>query len=228
MKRSELNAIILDAERFFSEQGFRLPPFAFWTPGEWRGIGPEADGIRKAGLGWDVTDFGRGEYRALGLVLFTLRNGDAKDPMDTRHYAEKAMLVGDNQVTPWHFHWQKTEDIINRAGGTLVIELAWATGDTDELDDRPIDVWTDGTLRAVEPGGAVELAPGESVTLPPRMYHTFYGRSGGGRVLVGEVSNVNDDATDNRFLEPVGRFPVIEEDEPPYRMLCNEYPPAPS
>ena len=32
--------------------------------------------------------------------------------------------------------------------------------------------------------------------------------------------------TDNRFLNPLGRFPTIEEDEAPYRLLCNEYPPA--
>ncbi len=40
----------------------------------------------------------------------------------------------------------------------------------------------------------------------------------------GEVSQCNDDNTDNRFNPPVGRFPAIEEDEPPYRLLCNEYP----
>ena len=49
---------------------------------------------------------------------------------------------------------------------------------------------------------------------------------GTGPVLLGEVSQVNDDNTDNRFYEPVGRFPAIEEDEPPYRLLCGEYPPA--
>ena len=36
----------------------------------------------------------------------------------------------------------------------------------------------------------------------------------------------NDDNTDNRFYEPLGRFPEIEEDEPPYRLLCTEYPAA--
>ena len=37
-------------------------------------------------------------------------------------------------------------------------------------------------------------------------------------------SRPNDDSNDNRFNPPVGRFPAIEEDEPPYRLLCNEYP----
>ncbi len=43
-------------------------------------------------------------------------------------------------------------------------------------------------------------------------------------MLIGEVSMCNDDNTDNRFLKPLGRFPTIEEDEAPYRLLCNEYP----
>ena len=48
----------------------------------------------------------------------------------------------------------------------------------------------------------------------------------GGDVLLGEVSMCNDDENDNRFYEPIGRFPKIEEDEAPYRLLCNEYPDA--
>ena len=44
--------------------------------------------------------------------------------------------------------------------------------------------------------------------------------------MIGEVSMVNDDANDNHLLNPLGRFPTIEEDEAPYRLLCNEYPAA--
>jgi len=42
-------------------------------------------------------------------------------------------------------------------------------------------------------------------------------------VLVGEVSKVNDDNTDNRFYESVGRFSAIEEDEAPLYLLVNDY-----
>ncbi len=66
------------------------------------------------------------------------------------------------------------------------------------------------------------LSPGESITLPSRLYHEFWGA--GSRVLVGEVSLVNDDRTDNRFYEPVGRFPEIEEDESPLHLLVGDYP----
>ena len=72
----------------------------------------------------------------------------------------------------------------------------------------------------------MRLTPGMSISIPPRLYHDFEVEPGTGPVLIGEVSAVNDDQSDNRFLPPVGRFPSIEEDEPPYRLLCTEYPPA--
>ena len=225
MRRSEINRRIREAERFFASRRFELPPFAFWTPADWRSRGHEADEIRSRRLGWDLTDFGQGRFDDVGLILFTLRNGDPAEPSSKR-YAEKAMIVGELQVTPWHFHWQKTEDIINRGGGKLVIELARASPDEKGFADEQFEVSCDGIRRRLSPRERIVLLPGESVTLEPRVYHTFWADSGSGRVLVGEVSSVNDDATDNRFLEPQGRFPTIEEDEPPYRLLCTEYPPA--
>lgn len=75
-------------------------------------------------------------------------------------------------------------------------------------------------------GSYVTLHPGESVTLSPHQYHEFHAAPGTGSILIGEVSQCNDDNTDNRFYEEAGRFPEIEEDEVPYRLLCNEYPPA--
>jgi hypothetical protein len=222
MKRSEINALIRESEAFFAEQHFALPPFASWTPEEWATKGHEADEIRENALGWDLTDFGSGDFGAFGLVLFTVRNGDVDDPAQKK-YAEKLMISGDEQMTPWHFHWAKTEDIINRGGGRFICELAWASGDEAELSDRPVEVSCDGVVKKVEPKGRIVLKPGESITLVPKLYHRFWGE---GKVLVGEVSSVNDDSSDNRFLKPVGRFPEVDEDEPPYRHLCNEYPAA--
>lgn len=226
MRRSEINRRIREAERFFGSCRFELPPFARWTPEDWRSRGHEADEIRSRRLGWDLTDFGSGRFDDVGLILFTLRNGDPADPA-SKKYAEKAMIVGELQVTPWHFHWQKTEDIINRGGGRLVMELAKASPDEHSLSDDPLEVSCDGVRRALRARARIVLAPGESVTLEPRVYHSFWAEPGGGRVLAGEVSSVNDDAADNRFLEPTGRFPAVEEDEPPYRLLCTEYPPPP-
>lgn len=224
MRRSQINALIKDAEAFFAEHRFALPPFARWTPEEWQEKGSEADEVRQKQLGWDLTDFGSGDFDKIGLLLVTIRNGDAESPGATRNYAEKIMIVRENQVTPWHFHWSKAEDIINRGGGNLVVELARATDDEGGLADRDVEVSCDGVVRRVPARGRIVLEPGESITLLPRVYHTFRGQAGRGRVLVGEVSRTNDDSADNRFLEPRGRFPAIEEDATPYRLLCNEYP----
>ena len=81
-----------------------------------------------------------------------------------------------------------------------------------------------GEERTVPAGTKVRLVPGESITIYPYMYHDFHVEEGSGDVLLGEVSMCNDDENDNRFYEPIGRFPEIEEDEEPYRLLCNEYP----
>jgi hypothetical protein len=84
----------------------------------------------------------------------------------------------------------------------------------------------DGRAIVVPAGTQVRITPGESITIYPYMYHDFSAEEGTGPVLLGEVSQCNDDNSDNRFLESIGRFPAIEEDEPPYRLLLNEYPNA--
>jgi D-lyxose ketol-isomerase len=132
------------------------------------------------------------------------------------------MIVEENQETPMHFHWAKMEDIINRGGGNLVIELYNATSE-NKLDTTTVHFKTDGITRTVKAGGKVILTPGESICLEPGMYHRFYGEAGKGKVLVGEVSMVNDDSKDNCFYETVGRFPVIEEDEKPLHLLVCDY-----
>jgi D-lyxose ketol-isomerase len=222
MKRSEINAIMRDANAFFRKRSFYLPPFAYWSPEEWATRGPEVCEIVDNGLGWDITDFGQGDYPNLGLFLFTLRNGTPENlrSKQGKIYAEKIMIVNPDQVTPMHFHWAKTEDIINRGGGNLVVRLYNATDD-GELAESPVSVSTDGVRRTVSAGDAIVLTPGESITLPPYLYHSFWGF--GSRVLVGEVSAVNDDQEDNRFHQTVGRFPDIIEDEPPLYLLVNDY-----
>ena len=222
MKRSEVNAIIRDADTFIRARGFHLPPFAYWSPRDWAVRGKEAREIVENKLGWDITDFGSGDYRKTGLFLFTVRNGnpDNLKTMQGKIYAEKIMVVDVDQVTPMHFHWGKMEDIINRGGGNLVIQLYNSTPD-DGLADSEVTVSMDGVTRLVKAGGIVTLSPGESITLATRLYHKFWGK--GGRVLVGEVSVVNDDDRDNRFYQATGRFPSIEEDEPPLYLLCTAY-----
>lgn len=221
MKRSEINKIIKDAIAFLDEHKFLLPPFAYFTPEEWKEKNHEYDEIRNNVLGWDITDFGSGDFRSCGLFLFTLRNGNAHNPDDKKVYAEKIMIVEENQVTPYHYHWYKQEDIINRGGGVLVMRL-YNSGPNGEMLDTPVTVHKDGRAYQVAAGERVEAYPGESISLERGQYHTFWAE--GGMCLIGEVSRVNDDNVDNRFYEKVGRFPEIEEDEPILYPLFSEYP----
>ncbi|MCB0250397.1 MAG: D-lyxose/D-mannose family sugar isomerase, partial [Anaerolineae bacterium] len=55
MKRSEINAIMRDADSFMRGHGFRLPPFAYWTPDDWASKGEEVREIVDRQLGWDIT-----------------------------------------------------------------------------------------------------------------------------------------------------------------------------
>ena len=217
MKRSEINAILRSAQDFFDQYRFSLPTWANWTPQDWTAHGRSCREIVDCQLGWDITDFGSGDFAKRGLTLFTLRNGKLGQWPKT--YAEKIMVVDDGQETPTHFHFQKAEDIINRGGGVLVLQL-WNSDGAGEKAPTAVEVSIDGLRRSVEAGGTVRLAPGESICLTRGLYHRFYGE---GRVLVGEVSQVNDDHSDNRFYETLGRFPRIDEDEAPWRLLVSDY-----
>lgn len=220
MKRSEINQLIRSSKDFFNQMNFKLPPWAFWKPADWKGKYETCQEIVDNMHGWDLTDFGGGDFNKRGLILFTLRNGNPE--RDKKVYAEKIMIVDEMQETPMHFHWSKMEDIINRGGGNLVIELNMSDKDENFSEDE-IEVKTDGVLRKVKPGGSVILEPGESICLTQGLYHRFYGEQGKGKVLVGEVSMVNDDSADNRFHSPVGRFPEIIEDEEPIHLLASDY-----
>lgn len=222
MKRSEINAIIRKFETMLAEYRFALPDFLSFTPQEWAEKGHEYDEIRDNALGWDITDFGLGDYYKTGLALITIRNGNVNMDQYTKCYAEKICLCLDGQSCPNHYHWNKMEDIINRGGGEMVFRL-WNAGKDNSLADTDVLICQDGRRYYVKAGEEIILKPGQSMSLYPGYYHEYYVR---GDVLVGEVSMCNDDANDNCFYTPVGRFPAIEEDEAPYRLLCNEYPPA--
>lgn len=224
MKRSEINAILKDAIKFIDGFKFALPPFAKWTPDDWKTKGKECDEIRDNMLGWDITDYGLGRFNEVGLVLITIRNGNQNNPKYSKPYAEKLLVSQENQVCPMHFHWQKAEDIINRGGGIMMMQLYNSTKDGELCKETDVVVTSDGVELIVPAGTVLELEVGQSVTLTRGMYHAFWAKEGSGAVLIGEVSQCNDDNTDNRFYEPMGRFPTIEEDEAPFRLLCTEYP----
>lgn len=218
MKRTEINAILSGAAAFFRRNRFKLPAWAAWSPKQWKNHMAFAKRVKSLQMGWDVTDFGTGDFEKTGLVLFCIRNGG---PANGKKYAEKIMVVREGQLTPLHFHFKKKEDIINRGGGVLAIEM-FNADKKEGLAKSMVRVRVDEMERTLKPGKPLFLHPGESITLVPGLYHRFYGVKGKGKVLVGEVSDVNDDNSDNRFYEPMGRFPSITENAAPLYPLWKE------
>ncbi|GHU14088.1 hypothetical protein FACS1894161_4560 [Spirochaetia bacterium] len=218
VKRSEINQAIKFTEKLLDSICFRLPEFGSWDPEQWKIRRAETAVIRQTMLGWDITDFGMGKFSEIGAVLFTLRNGIVGRPEIGCPYAEKLICLRANQRLPQHYHVLKTEDIITRSG-LMWMELFNSKKDGSVDRESPVQVDCDGIRKTYAPGERFEVPPGCSVTLRPYLYHTF-----GASVdtVIGEVSSVNDDKTDNYFSEPVSRFADIIEDEKPVRLLCNE------
>jgi len=211
------------ADDLMRSHGFNLPPFAYWTPEHFKANASDAKALIDARCGWDITDYGAGDFDKMGLFLFTLRNGRLADLQrgGGMCYAEKLLISRQDQLSPMHTHVIKAEDIINRGGATMVVELYGSDDDGNFAEDRGGVVMCDGIARAYSAGEKIKFAPGESLTLMPGDWHAFWGE--GGDVLIGEVSTVNDDETDNIFREPIGRFSNIDEDVAPTHLLVSDY-----
>ena len=161
---------------------------------------------------WDVTDFGLGDFRRFGLTLVNL----ASEP----EYCEKLMYAERDQTTPVHAHRQKKEDIICRVG-RLCIQVWAQRPETAVSAGEPFMAPINGRPTRVPAGSPVVLEAGWRITLVPGVWHAFAPASDS--CIIGEVSTANDDLHDNFFLDPlIGRYPGIEEDEPPLARLISE------
>ena len=223
MKRSEINDAIEYVMKACEDFKLPLPPMAYRTPEEWRNSTEAEREVVDNMLGWDVTDFGTGEFLKYGLTVYVFRNGSFHHPdVYKKPYCEKLLYVRDGQILPFHFHWYKMEDIINRGGGDLEITL-WQSDENEDFTDRDVVVKVDGVETVVPAGGKIVLHPGQSVTLSPYQYHQWQGVPGTGDVMLFEVSMTNDDHTDNRFKVAQDRIPSVEEDEPARHLMFADY-----
>jgi D-lyxose ketol-isomerase len=223
MKRSEINGHIEAAKVLARKMNMALPPFAFWSLEDWLAKGSECDDIRKLMLGWDVTDFGLGDYNKTGRTLFTLRNGSNSYDGCSRRYSEKFIFIDENQAAPIHFHRNKTEDIINRGGGNILVQASRATPE-GQKSNEDFELSVNGVRVKLKADDIIRLTPGESVLIPAGTIHEFWSEEGTGITLSGEIGTICDDVNDNVFLGECLRFCEIEEDEPILHYLCNEYP----
>lgn len=223
MKRSEVNAALRWAKVLLHRNNIRLPRYAYWDLEKWHENKDSIATICRVMLGWDITDFGTGNFDEIGAVLYTVRNGDVEHPDVGVPYCEKYILQKEGQRLPRHYHVFKTEDIINRAGGVLAVYLWNVDPESGEALQSDVTVYMDGIASSFKAGEEILIYPGDSISLPPYVAHIFGPKMGCGELIVGEVSKVNDDNSDNYFLEPIDRFAEIEEDEAILHPLCNEY-----
>lgn len=214
MRRSDVNDIIRAADDFIRSFGVALPPFALWSPAEMRARRAEIGGILTGRLGWDLTDYGSGQFGKTGQVGFALRN--------TQDYAERVMIARHDQHTPLHIHATLARDLVNRGGATLAVKLHAADAKGGPCGVTDVAVALDGRMRWQPAGSVLHLAPGESVTLAAGLWRAFWGE--GGDVLLGEVAAGGDAAADRRFAEPTGSLVLAAEDEAPLHLLVTDYP----
>lgn len=224
MKRSYINELQRWSVDLLDNNNFTLPMFGYWKLEDWKKQKGNIERIKNTMLGWDVTDFGSDDFESVGAVLFTIRNGNIHEEGCGTPYAEKVILMKAGQVLPLHFHFNKTEDIINRGGGVLVLKMYLSNPDGSVDEESDVCIYCDGMKRTLRAGEEIEIHPGNSITLTPYIYHMFIAKENEGDLIVGEVSKINDDNVDNRFAqEAASRFSQIEEDEAILYPLCNEY-----
>jgi len=237
MDRKDINEIIKEGIKFIEKKGlinfllrksgYSMPDEAHWSLEKWHEEwlkNPDSLGnIAKEGLGWDITDFNLGNFYENGLLLYTLSNGvigPDGQPV-SQPYSNKIMVARENQVTPLHRHKRKIEDIACLEGN-LMMKLYNLEEDDIDLD-KDVYIERNGILRRYTPGEPIILTPGNRLRLEPRHWHTFCGYKG--TALLEEASGVNDDRTDNVFLDKrVGRLPAINENEKPRFLLFTELP----
>ena len=220
MKRSQINALLREAEEMFAGIGFALPPWARWSPAEWADHPRAAAYCARRQMGWDVTDFGTGDFARRGLVLLCMRNGLVAND-EERSYAEKLLVVREGQEAPYHFHRFKMEDIIVRGGGELIAQV-FHTDENGAPLETEVEAQVDAEIVPVAARADLVLRHGQSISLPPGVAHRLTAVPGRGTVVLGEVSRVNDDFTDNVFFDEVSRFPPVEEDAPVLWPLWSE------
>jgi D-lyxose ketol-isomerase len=213
MKTSEINDYIDFALINIFKNNIPLPELATINPEK---IDWKLDEINDCNIGWDVTDFGLGDFEKYGRIIFTLRNGNGSS--ECKSYCEKIICGIANQSAPPHYHKKKTEDIINKGGGTMCIKM-WKSGENGEKTDESFTVSVDSIPVNIELNDFLVLSPGNSITINPGIIHQFWGTTD--YTVLGEISNVCDDENDNFFVnDDVKRFPEIEVDEKCRYFLC--------
>ena len=188
MKRSAVNQAIAWPRTICKKTISICPNTPYWPLETWKANAGKLDTVRKVMLGWDITDYGLNDFEHIGSVLYTVRNGSIEDKNVGVPFCEKYIVMRDGQRLTNHYHVAKTEDIINRAGGTLRLYLWKVDPATGKMTDEDVDVYMDGVLHTFKAGEEVLVEPGNSISLTPYIAHHLRPqarqRPSGGRSLL--------------------------------------------
>lgn len=109
------------------------------------------------------------------------------------------------------------EDIINRGGGKMVMELLNQRNDGRVEEEKEVNVEKDGRIVKKKEGENMKIKKGERVKIMKGNWKDLWGE--GGDVMIGEVQNVNEDMKENILREKIGRLQDIEEKEKKLNMI---------
>lgn len=183
MRRSEIDTIIDEARATMRRHGVALPPFADWSPQDWQRHGAATRTMRDRLIGWNIAEFEKDAFARSGIALITTRMGDFEQLPTGRGklYGEKIFVIREGQSVPYHYHWVKTEDVFNRGGATLAIDLV-AVDSQGRPTDAAIDLDRDGLPHHIVARGTIRLSPGEGDQPRSRHRPCLPGRGRGRRL----------------------------------------------
>jgi D-lyxose ketol-isomerase len=215
MKRSQINAALQAARDLLARCQWDLPEWADWSEAEHAANPAVSACLYAQELGWDVTDFGQGDFEARGVTSFCIRNGEPA-LLSNQPGCEHLHFVADGQIWPFHAHKAKREEITVRCGGNLMVAFTRH----GSFEDAP--VWIDGSPINDPYSRFIRLSPGQSISIPCGLQHSLWSEPNSGPTLFSETSTSRNDRSDSFFLEEQTRFLPIDEDQPKLLPLWHE------
>ena len=158
MKRSEINRLIEDALKFFQEMHFKLPPLGYLDTGAMEQAGGIVRGSGNESVGMGPHGFWYREFQCGRVAAF--------HPSKRESATRPEALCGKNHDRPGgtgdphaFSTGPKMEDIINRGGGNLMIQL-YPSDREGGFAKKSFQVSLDGLKRELKPRRLGQVAAG--------------------------------------------------------------------